>query len=119
MATSLPLVSELLPAMVFSHVVSDETWWTGIALVNPSGTEASATLQLNDSNGMAIARRQIRMAAGSRLVGLLDQYFEELAGKQVQGYLQVTSDRGLAGCALFGTGELTISAIPPQTVPAD
>jgi Leucine-rich repeat (LRR) protein len=118
MATSLPLTTELMTTMVFGHVVSNETWWTGITLINPGVADAFVTVELYDRMGTLVRSKQERIAAGCRRIGLLSQYFEGLGDQQ--GYMKVTSDQGLAGFAIFGTNELSvISAIPPQVVPAE
>jgi hypothetical protein len=118
MATSLPLATGLMTAMVFGHVVSNATWWTGVTLVNPGATDAVATVELYDRMGTLVRSKQERIKAGGRRIGLLSQYFDGLGNHQ--GYMKVTSDQGLAGFAIFGTNELSvISAIPPQVLPAD
>jgi hypothetical protein len=121
MATSLPLTTALMNTMVFGHVVSNETWWTGITLINPGVEDASVTVELYDRMGTLVRSKQERIAAGCRLIGLLSRYFEGVMEEGFQqGYMKVTSDQGLAGFAIFGTNELSvISAIPPQDVPAE
>jgi hypothetical protein len=117
-ASSLPLVSELLKTMLFAHVVSNDMWWTGIALINPWEQDASVTMTLYEHTGKPLGEERVTVKAGRQQIGVLWQYFDWL--KEQQGYVRVTSDRGLAGFALFGTNQLSvISAIPAQTVPED
>jgi hypothetical protein len=121
MATSLPLTTGLMTAMVFGHVVSNATWWTGITLVNPGAVEAGVTINLYDRMGELVRTKYERIPASHRTIGLLTGYFKGLMEEGFQqGYMRVTSDQGLAGFAIFGTNELSvISAIPPQVVPAE
>jgi hypothetical protein len=106
--------------MVFAHVVSNGTWWTGIALINPWEEDAEITLTLYERTGKPIGEKRDTVKAGRQQIGLLWQYFDWLKDKEQQGYVRVTSDKGLAGFALFGTNQLSvISAIPAQTVPAE
>jgi hypothetical protein len=120
MGSSLPLVTELTKEMVFGHVVSNATWWTGIALLNPWPEDVAVTVTLYDRTGKAIGEKRDTVKSGRQQVGLLWQYFEWLKDKEQQGYIRVTSAKGLAGLALFGTNQLSvISAVPAQTVPEE
>jgi hypothetical protein len=126
MASSLPLISSLMTAMVFGHVVSNDTWWTGITLVNPWATDAVVIMELYDSNsGTLLQSKRERIKAVGRRVGVLTEFFEVLTGLEQRGlYMKVSSDQGLAGFALFGTNRSAdqaqvLSAIPPQTVPVE
>jgi hypothetical protein len=118
MASSLPLEAGTRKGMVFGHVVENDTWWTGIALLNPGGMDAVVGIELYDNTGKLIRSKQELLKAGRREIGLLWQYFEGLG--EHQGYMKVSSDQGLAGFALFGTSGLSLmSAVPPQPPPAD
>jgi hypothetical protein len=118
MASSLPLEAGTRKGMVFGHVVENDTWWTGIALLNPGGTDAVVGIELYDNTGKLMRSKQELLKAGCREIGLLWQYFEGLG--EHQGYMKVSSDQGLAGFALFGTSGLSLmSAVPPQPPPVD
>jgi Leucine-rich repeat (LRR) protein len=122
MASSLPLTSGLMTSMVFGHAVSDDTWYTGITLVNPGVADADVTLSLYNTSGLLVKSRRMTISAGSRVVDVLSgsKLFPDLQGRNHYGYMTVTSNRGLAGFALFGTNDLNVlSAIPPQVVPAE
>jgi hypothetical protein len=119
-ASSLPLVSELLKEMVFGHVVTNDTYWTGMVLLNPGLEEAGVTINLYDRMGNLVKWKYERVPAGHRTIGLLTGYFPGLMEEGFQqGYMKVTSDHGVAGFALFGNGLRFLSAIPPQVVPED
>jgi hypothetical protein len=122
MASSLPLTSGLMTSMVFGHAVSDDTWYTGITLVNPGVADADVTLSLYNTSGVPVESRQMTIYAGSRVVDVLSgsKLFPDLQGRNHYGYMTVTSNQGLAGFALFGTNDLNVlSAIPPQAIPAE
>jgi hypothetical protein len=80
--------------MLFGRVVTNATYWTGIGLLNPGATDATATMELSGSNGMLIRSKEEVIKAGTRKCQLLQQYFEGLANQQ--GYMKVTSDQPLA-----------------------
>jgi hypothetical protein len=120
MASSLPLEAGTRKGMVFGHVVQNDTWWSGIALLNAGGTDAVVGIELYDNTGKLIRSKQELLKAGRREIGVLWQYFEELQDTTYQGYMKVSSDQGLAGFALFGTsGQSLMSAVPAQPVPAE
>ncbi|MFH1574762.1 MAG: fibronectin type III domain-containing protein, partial [Acidobacteriota bacterium] len=118
-ATSLPLISEMRTDMVFSQVASDDTYFTGIALLNRDAESALARIELYSADGSLVAARTEVIPAKRRISRLLTQYFPEIGNqKRSSGYVRVTADRGLAGFALFGTHNLTVlSAVPAQEVP--
>ncbi len=49
--TSLPLVSRLLQSQVLSQVASNGTFFTGVAILNPNGTDATIQLDVYTSTG--------------------------------------------------------------------
>ncbi len=118
-STALPLISQLRSSMVFGQLASDETYYTGLALVNPGNTVATATLEAYDRDGNLAAIREESIPAHGRSLGLLTQYFPSLVGQsRSSGYILVRATGGLAGYAVFGTQNGTaLAAIPPQTLP--
>jgi hypothetical protein len=118
-ATALPLVSSLDQAIVFSHVSSNDKYYTGVAIVNPNSSEAHVTLQLFNGDGSLGASTMVTIPAGRRISTVLTELFPDLAGIQLYaGYFQLTSDVGVASFAVFGSSDLKLlSAIPPQPQP--
>jgi hypothetical protein len=102
--------------MIFSQVASNDTYFTGLALLNPGTSAAQAAIEVYDETGKLLASRTERIEAGRRVSQLLTQYFPELTGvSRSSGYIRISSDKDLAGFALFGTQSLTaLSAVPPQ-----
>ncbi|HYK90301.1 MAG TPA: fibronectin type III domain-containing protein, partial [Acidobacteriota bacterium] len=117
--SALPLVAALQKSVIFSHVASDSTYFTGLAIVNPNGSSAVATVDLYDSDGKLLASDTRTIPAMWRTSRLLTQYFPSLAGQsRTSGYFKVTVDNGAACFALFGKQDLSVlSAIPGQPIP--
>jgi hypothetical protein len=118
-ASALPLVSSLQDKLVFSQLASNDTYFTGLAVLNPNKTTAKVSIEVYDENGNIIASKVEEISPGRRLSQLLTQYFPGLNGQnRSSGYFRLSSDQKVASFALFGTGDLNVlSAIPPQIVP--
>jgi hypothetical protein len=106
---------------VFGQIASgnagDKVYFTGLAMLNPSDTDANATMELYDREGRQVASKVEVIPARRHKSQLLNQYFEAPTGQDIgSGYIKVTADRGLASFALFGTKD-TLSAVPAQIVP--
>jgi hypothetical protein len=114
--SALPLVSDLRTSMLFSHLASDNVYYTGIAIINPNAEEVSAVLTLYRSDGSVMASTTVSVPAGGRKSRLLTEFFPNLAGATVtSGYLQLTASLPVGAFSLFGTHSLSVlSAIPPQ-----
>jgi hypothetical protein len=117
--SALPLVSSLQTSAVFSHVASNDLYFTGIAIVNPNATEASVELQVYSDEGNRIDSTRIRIPAGQRRCRLLTEFLPAMAGiSQLKGYIRLNSDIPVASFCMFGTHSLSmLSAIPGQAPP--
>jgi hypothetical protein len=118
-ASALPLVSSQQNNLVFSQLASNETYFTGLAILNPNKTAAQVCIEVYDESGNTIASKVEEVGAGRRVAWLPTQYFPSLSGQtRDSGYFRMTSDQKVASFALFGTGAPSaLSAIPRQTVP--
>jgi hypothetical protein len=116
-SAALPLVAALLQSQVIGHIASDTTYYTGVALLNPSSAGANVTIQVYTAAGQLDQSLTLVLPAGNRIVRVLTQLFPALVGQaRYSGYIKVTSDQALAAYGAFGTSNLSIlSAIP--TVP--
>jgi hypothetical protein len=116
---ALPLVSTLRKSVLFSHIASNETSFTGVAVLNPGGAGATVTIELFDSGGRSTGSTTQTIPAGQRKSRLLTEYFPGLVAKDgTPAYFKVTADQEVACFALFGTNKLSVlSAIPAQPVP--
>ncbi len=117
-ASALALISELKTSVLFSHVASNDLFFTGIAILNPNSSVARVTLELLDASGKAVDETVLLIPAGNKRARLLPQYFGSLKGKdQTSGYVRLTSDLPVASFSLFGTHNLSVlSAIPPKPI---
>lgn len=117
-ASALALISELQTSMLFSHVASNDLFFTGIAILNPNSSAAKVTLELLDADGKMVEETLRYIPAGNKRARLLPQYFGSLNWKdQTSGYVRLKSDLPVASFSLFGTHNLSVlSAIPPRTM---
>jgi hypothetical protein len=117
-STALPLVGNLDQSVVFSHVSSNDKYYTGVAIVNPNSIEAHVIVQLLAGDGNPGIATMVTIPAGRRISTVLTELFPDLVGIQrYSGYFQVTSDVGIASFSVFGSNDLKLlSAIPPQPV---
>ncbi len=112
----LPLVSNLSKSMLFEHIASDNTYFTGLALMNPGESEAGVRIEIYNSEGNPDLSTDLVLRPHERRVGLLTELFPGLVGQaRVSGYIRVSSDQNIASCALFGGTDLSnLASIPAQ-----
>ena len=117
-SSGLALISELHKSVIFSHVASDDLYFTGIAILNPGANDANATLELFAEDGTRIETVTERIPRGQKKARLLSEQFRYLSeNSQTSGYVRLTSDQPVASFSLFGTNNLSIlSAVPPQVI---
>jgi hypothetical protein len=113
-ASALPLVADLQQQVILSHVASDSTWYTGIAMVNPNAGQVQSTIEVFDAGGMLIGHQDLVLEARQSKSQLLTQYIPALATSQLgSGYVKLTADRPIASYAVYGSRN-GLSAVPPQ-----
>ncbi len=117
--TALPLVSTLQKTQVLSQVASNGTYFTGLAILNPTSADATVRIDVFTSTSQLDQSVVLIIPAGHRTSRLLTEYFPALAGQnRNSGYIRVTSDQGVACFGVFGTSSLSVlSAIPAQSAP--
>jgi hypothetical protein len=118
-STALPLVSSLLQSMVLGHVASNDTYFTGLSILNPNTTGTSVEIDLYDSSGQLERTVTQSIGGGQRTSRLLTEYFPALVGQdRHSGYIKISADQNIACFAVFGTSSLSVlSAIPAQPLP--
>jgi uncharacterized repeat protein (TIGR01451 family) len=111
---ALPLQTPAYRELVFGHVASNSTWYTGFAVVNPNTSDVTAKYEVLDKRGNVVGSKTEVIKAGERKIGLLNQFFPTVAAADIgSGYIRVSGDSPLAGFALFGTTNSSVlSAIP-------
>jgi hypothetical protein len=117
-SSALPLTFALERSMVFSHIASNATYYTGISLLNPDSVAATVTIEVYRADGTRVEKLDLIIDPKKRVTELLTELFPSLKGQDwISGYVRVTADRGISAFALFGTHNLTaLSAIPPQII---
>ena len=117
-SAALPLAASLERQAVYSHIASDDRYFTGLAILNPGDFDATVTISVFNSDATLAMAKTFGLGRGERISGVLTDTFPELASQpRTSGYFTVVSDQPLASFALFGTRNLTaLSAIPPQIV---
>jgi hypothetical protein len=87
-----------------SNFYSDNEWWTGIALVNPSSTtSATLTLTAYAPNGTQIDQRTQPLAALNKTVGMVNTMFN-LSGNS-EGWVKVTSTEPIVGLEILNADD--------------
>jgi hypothetical protein len=116
--STLPLLSQGRNRTLFLHVAhSDELeMFTGVAILNDGDSEATVSVEVYDENGDQSGKKELKIAAGSRVVDILSG--TRLFGpgfEQVKGHFKLLSDQPVMSFALFGGNDLRfMSAIEGQ-----
>ncbi|HSR67411.1 MAG TPA: hypothetical protein VLU25_05670 [Acidobacteriota bacterium] len=112
---SLPLILNPQGQVLFQHVAQTEGIFHGLAILNPDGgDQAEVVLTAFDPTAQETAQKQIQLASGERLLGLLNQeVFFGSSFSQNGGYLLVQSDQPLVVFTIFG-GAAYLAAIEGQ-----
>jgi len=115
-SSALPLIDSLQNSVLYSHVVSNDTCFTGVAIVNPNAIDANIVMDVVGGNGNLIERKVDVLPAMHKRARLLTEYFPTLLGKdQASGFIRIYSDQPIASYSLIGTNSLSVlSAVPPQ-----
>jgi hypothetical protein len=115
-SSALPLIYRLKNSALYSHVASNDTYFTGVAVLNPGAEDANVVIDIIGADGGFIDRRIFWLPAKQKKARLLTEYFPSLIGKdQSSGYIRLESDKPIASFSLFGTNSLSVlSAIPAQ-----
>jgi len=116
-SAALPLIDNEQNTVLFSHVISNDQYFTGIAIMNPNDTDVEVAVELHGS-GNQIKRTYVSIPAGHRTARLLTEYFPALRGKDLSaGFVQLTSTKPIVSFSLIGTNNLSVlSALPPQEI---
>lgn len=117
-SAALPLIDRLQKRVLFSHAISNEQYFTGIAVLNPNNADATVRLELYNRDGSNAGRTDVSLLPGERKARLLWEFFPQLIGKEFSsGYVQMISSSPVISFSLFGGNNLSIlSAVPPQEI---
>ena len=97
-------------------MASNDTYFTGIAIVNPNLLNANVTIDVFAADGQLIDRKFEVVPPMQKSSRLLTEYLPLLTGMDLSsGYIRVSSDWPVASFSLFGKNDLSVlSAIPAQ-----
>jgi hypothetical protein len=110
--TTLPLIPVGRTEALFSQVAQNETYFTGVAVINPSSDAAQVSFAVFDSNGTQVGSAARTIPSRGRLSKLLPELFSALPAMS-SGYFRVSSNLPAISFAVFGTHKLTaLAAIP-------
>jgi hypothetical protein len=110
--TALPCVVEGSMDLVFSQVAQDQTWFTGLAVLNPNAAAADLTVSVYRTDGTIAGTGTLRLEPNRRFSNLLSEIVPGMPSMS-KGYFTVSSTLPVFGFAVFGTNSV-LSAIPPQ-----
>jgi hypothetical protein len=99
-------MQRLQTATVFGQVASgtvgDKEYYAGLALLNPSNADTYVLIELFDGDGRRVASSS--ETKNRRKSKLLTEYFPGLTIQDIgTGYIQLSSDRGLASFVMLGS----------------
>jgi len=103
--STLPMIKDGQKETLLLQVAQSVEWrmFTGLSILVPGNNPAVVTIQAYSEDGELTAQRTVTIAAGNRLVQLLDD--AQLFGfgfEQVKGHLKIVSDEPVLVFALFG-----------------
>ena len=81
------------------HIASSNQWWTGVSLVNTTGTGKNLTMIFNDGQ-----RRTIPLAANQHIIFQIRDLFNGQPQPLIQSAV-INNTTGVIGLLLFGTGD--------------
>ena len=98
---SLPLSGGITEGY-FTKVEQDG--WTGIAFVNVAAEETNILLSAYDGSGNPLASRNLKLAAGHKHVGMVDQLFDGTDVTRMH-YFKFSSDQKVAGFTVSASSD--------------
>ena len=119
--TAVPAQTTPQPSLSFGHIAGLPLWYTGIALLNASSTDASVEVSARTPAGTQIgSKATFTLAAGHKDAKLLGDWIPE-AASQNGGFVTVrtTNNVSLYGIELFGSTAGAILADVASAVAID
>ena len=100
---------------LYTHVVQDQGFFTGLAIKNRARTPVDGTVEAFDASGHFVGDAQFTLDPGARLVKLLSELIPETSGQRAGGFRVLSPDGAVDSLALFGNlaGDW-ISTIPGE-----
>jgi hypothetical protein len=112
--TALPCVAAGASDLLFSQVAQDDTWFTGLAVINPNAATAEVRISVFRTDGTLAGSGTYSLVPNGRFSKLLGELVPDMPSLS-KGYFTVQSTQPVFGFAVFGTQSLSVlSAIPSQ-----
>ena len=93
-------------ALYYPHLVSDDTWWTGIVAYNPHLTAANLTITPYSTDGTVLNTQKFSLGSHEKYLGTLSS----LSLPDESAWFKVESNVGVTGFELFGTNNGSLLA---------
>jgi hypothetical protein len=116
---AMELVSSLQTSVLFNFVISDDVYYTGLALLNPNPSPALVAIEVYAADGDLLGSKSEQIEAGESDVRLLTQHFPFLSFAEKErksGYIRLRSTLSIASIASLGTNNASSTAIIPAQV---
>jgi hypothetical protein len=112
--TALPFATEPRNDLIYSQVVQNATFFTGVAIINANSDSASVTVSVFSTAGKLVGSGASSIPSNGRISKLLTEIIPDLPAMD-SGYFRVSSNRPVFSFAVFGANALSVlSAIPSQ-----
>lgn len=112
--TCLPMVSEGTPEVLYAQAAQDDTWFTGLAVVNLGTQPARLVVEVYDGAGRRIGAGERRIDGRGRISEVLAEIVPGLPPAS-SGYFIARADRPLMSFAVFGPRSLQALAAVTAT----
>ncbi len=93
------LVDRLSDNMFFPHVASDDTWYTGVVVYNPTDFERNIFITPHTADGATLTRSSISVEANDKYIGVI----KNLNLPEQTAWVEILSPDPVSGFELFGT----------------
>ena len=93
------LNDKTVSTLYFPHIASNNTWWTGISVYNPSSANTILTITSYNSAGTSLGSQQITVEGKSKYIGTA----AALGLPSGTGWFLIESTSPVTGFELFGT----------------
>jgi len=95
------LKDDTATALYYPHLVSDDTWWTGIVAYNPHQTPYTLRITPYSEDGNILATQTFNLGSHEKYLGTLSS----LNLPDDSAWFKVETDAGITGFELFGTND--------------
>ena len=89
-------------SLVLPHFLSNTSWWTGVAVLNPGATQSLLTLKAFDRDGTSIQENTFNVDARSKLVAMVEGLLPLTEGKEGWLVMETSAGNPVAACLVFG-----------------